>query len=302
MGRRAAQFGGDLTEALHDGIDGFVERGGAGGNTDVARVAEPRWIEFVCAFDLQRAQAMGGGFLGELARVVAVSAADDNDVVAFADQIIHRVLSLFCWMADRVDETHLRAAMEPFDGFHEPQGHLNRLCGLRNDAEMRMRWDFTEIAFIENDNGLGKVADEAAHFDMLTLPDDDGLIAVIHECGERVMCLFHKRTGGVDDIVSCLLPSLAMLVGGTVGCDGDLMRGGTGKIVEIALSSTDCCEMAIDERIVDELTEDGQRGALCGGVRGTQSVADAETHAVMLSEDDVHLSCSWFLVELCVTK
>lgn len=46
--------------------------------------------------------------------------------------------------------------------------------------------------------------------------------------------------------------------------------------------------MTIDERIVDELAEDGQRGALRGGVGGTQGVADAEAHAVMLGEDDVH--------------
>jgi hypothetical protein len=41
--------------------------------------------------------------------------------------------------------------------------------------------------------------------------------------------------------------------------------------------------MAIDEWIVDELTEDGQRGALCSGVGDAQGVADAEAHAVMLS-------------------
>jgi hypothetical protein len=34
---------------------------------------------------------------------------------------------------------------------------------------------------------------------------------------------------------------------------------------------------------VDELTEDGQRGALCSGVGDAQGVADAEAHAVMLS-------------------
>lgn len=52
--------------------------------------------------------------------------------------------------------------------------------------------------------------------------------------------------------------------------------------------SADGGEMTIDERIVDKLTEDGQRSALGGGVGGAQGVADAEAHAVMLGEDDVH--------------
>ena len=46
--------------------------------------------------------------------------------------------------------------------------------------------------------------------------------------------------------------------------------------------------MTINERIVNELTEDGERSVLCRRVGGAQGVADAEAHAVMLSEDDVH--------------
>lgn len=52
-----AQFGGDLAQALHDGIDRFIERGGAGGDADVVGVAEPRGIEFFRTLDLQCAQA-----------------------------------------------------------------------------------------------------------------------------------------------------------------------------------------------------------------------------------------------------
>lgn len=130
MNRAGAKLGGDLAESLHHGIDSFVERRGAGGDADVACFAEPRGIEFLGAFDLQCAQAVRSGFLSELARVVAVSAANDDDVVAGADQIVHRGLSLLGGMADRVDETHFGAAMEPFDGFHEPQRRFNRLRGL----------------------------------------------------------------------------------------------------------------------------------------------------------------------------
>ncbi len=52
--------------------------------------------------------------------------------------------------------------------------------------------------------------------------------------------------------------------------------------------SADGGEMTINERIVHELAEDGERSVLRRRVGGAQGVADAEAHAVMLSEDDVH--------------
>ena len=125
-----AQFGGDLAETLHDYIDRFIERGGAGGDADVVGVAEPGGIEFFGAFNLQRAQAAGEGLLGELARVVAVVAANDDDVVAMANQVVHGSLALLGGMADRVDESHLRAAMKTFDGLNHPQRVFDGLRGL----------------------------------------------------------------------------------------------------------------------------------------------------------------------------
>ncbi len=223
MGGRAAQFGGDLAEALHDGIDGFIQRGGAGGDADVACVAEPRGVEFVWVFDLQRAQAVRGGFLRELACVVAVTAADDDDVVAVVNQIIHRGLPLFRWMTDGVDETHFGSAMQTFDGIDESQRDFDRLRGLRDDAELWVRRNLHEIALIKNDNGLRKVANEAANFDVLILTDDDGLVSVAHECGERVVRFFDERTGGVDDGVTGALPGTTMFVRCAVGGDGDLL-------------------------------------------------------------------------------
>lgn len=151
-----------------------------------------------------------------------------------------------------------------------------------------MHGDLIEIAFVENDDGLWEVANEAAHLDVLALSDDDGLVAIAYECGECVMRLSNERAGGVDDVVAGSLPSSAILIGSAVGGDGDLNGGGAVQVVEIAFSGTDGGQMAIDDGIVDELAENGQRGALRGGVGGTQGVADAEAHAVMLGEVDVH--------------
>ena len=125
-----AQFGGDLAEALHDGIHRFIQRGGAGGDAHVAGGAKPGGIQFVSVFDLNRGQAVCGGFLHELTRVVAVAATNDDDVVTVVQQIVECRLALLGGMADRVDETYFRASMATFDLIHQTQGNLHRLRGL----------------------------------------------------------------------------------------------------------------------------------------------------------------------------
>lgn len=301
VGRCAAQLGGDLAEALHDGIDRFIERGGASGDADVVSVDEPGGIEFFGPFDLNRVQTVGDGSLRKLTRVVAVASADDDDVIAFTDQLSERGLPLLRRMTDRVDETHFRRAVVAFDGFHEPQGGFNRLRGLRDDTEAWMRGNLCNVGFIKHDNRLRKVANESAHFDMLALPDDDWLIAFADERGERVMGLAHQRTGGVDYSVACVLPRSTMHIGRTMRSDDDVMRFGGMDVFEIATLSTDGSEMALDERIMHKLAENGQRGALRVGMRGAQGIAHPETHAVMLSEDDVHDDCSVFSVGLTLS-
>lgn len=103
---------------------------------------------------------------------------------------------------------------------------------------------------------------------MLALADDDRLVSVADECGEGVVGFFDERTGGVDDGVAGVLPRLAMFVRGAVRGDGDLMRRGGLKVIKITTLSANGGEMSIDKRIVDELAEDGQRGALRSGVGG----------------------------------
>ena len=53
--------------------------------------------------------------------------------------------------------------------------------------------------------------------------------------------------------------------------------------------------MGIDDGIVDELAEHGDRLTHGGCMSGAESVADAETHAVMLCEVDVHRYGWWTL-------
>ena len=86
-----------------------------------------------------------------------------------------------------------------------------------------MRGDLSDVGFIENNHRLRKIADEAAHFDVLALTDDYGLVAVANECSEGMMRLLDERTGGVDDGVTGALPGTTMFVRCPVGGDGDLL-------------------------------------------------------------------------------
>ena len=79
-----------------------------------------------------------------------------------------------------------------------------------------------------------------------------------------------------------------MRIGSPVGGDGDTMRGGAAEVIKIAAPDANRVEIAIHKRVVHKLTEDGERRVPCGFMGGTQGVADAEAHAVMMSEEDVH--------------
>jgi hypothetical protein len=73
-----------------------------------------------------------------------------------------------------------------------------------------------------------------------------------------------------------------------VSGDDDVRRFRAAQIVKLTASCADGAKMTIHQRIVDELTEDGDGLAFGRIVRGAEGVTHAEAHAVMLSEDDVH--------------
>lgn len=126
---------------------------------------------------------------------------------------------------------------------------------------------------------------------MRALTDDDRLVALPHEHGESLMGLVYKGAGRVGDLAAAFSPRKTVHIGGSMGGDDDMLRFRTAQIVKVTSSCADGAEVSIDERIVDELTEDGDGLALGRVVRGAEGVTHAEAHAVVLSEDDVHGVC-----------
>jgi hypothetical protein len=156
-----------------------------------------------------------------------------------------------------------------------------------------MRWDLIQIGFRKHHNGLRMIANEPANLHMRTLADDDGLVALPHEHGESLVSLVYKGAGRIGDLATTFSPRDTVHIGGSVGRDDDMPCLRTAQIVKVTSSGADGAEVAIDERIVDELTEDGDGLALGGFVRGAEGVTHAEAHAVMDGEEDVHGVC-WF--------
>ena len=102
------------------------------------------------------------------------------------------------------------------------------------------------------------------------------------------MGLVHERAGRVGDLSSTFPPRHTVHIGGPVSGDDDVLRFRAAQIVKVTSSCTDGAEVAIHERIVDELTEDRDRLAFGRVVRGAEGVTHAEAHAVMGGEEDVH--------------
>ncbi len=119
VGGCGSWFGGDLAEALDDGVHGFIERGGASGDADVLSIREPARAQFFGAFDLHDPSAKRGGFLCELACVVAIASADDDYEVTGPAEIFQCGLALLGGMADGVDEAHLTCGKALLDGGDE---------------------------------------------------------------------------------------------------------------------------------------------------------------------------------------
>ena len=117
-------------QTLDDGIDGLIKGGRSGSDAHVLSGGEPRGLQLGIALDLQHLRPERGGLFGELTRVVAVPATDDDDVVTVPAKVFEGCLTLFGGMTDRVDETHLTGREALFDRGDESQRHFDRLRGL----------------------------------------------------------------------------------------------------------------------------------------------------------------------------
>ncbi len=76
-----------------------------------------------------------------------------------------------------------------------------------------MRRYLFQIVFAEHHDCLWMVTNEATNFDVVTLTNDDGQVAFVHEHGQRLMGFVNERAGGVDHFMATIAPCHAIGIG-----------------------------------------------------------------------------------------
>ena len=93
-------------------------------------------------------------------------------------------------LADRIEEAHVRLRESPPDQVDQVPHLLHRLRRLGGHADPRMRLEREDVSVLEHDVEAIEIAGEAAHLDVIALPDDHDVIAVARE----------GRDGAVRDV------------------------------------------------------------------------------------------------------
>ena len=91
-----------------DGVDYHVRSGRACGDADGFHSVKPCTLQIVGRLHMVNMRAKTGAGFDEFLRIVAVCAANDDDHAAFLGEFDGRILPLFRWLADGVNETHFR--------------------------------------------------------------------------------------------------------------------------------------------------------------------------------------------------
>jgi len=276
------ELGGDRLQACVDGGDSFLERRGSGGEADGFCFSEPGGVEFVGALDVVDAEAGDGAGGDKLKGVVAVAPTDDDQRVALGEELAEGGLAVFRRLTDGVGEADLGGRTGASERVDESMDAIDRLGGLRNHAVALVRGEFDDGGLIFQDKRTGEIAGEARDFDMAALADDDGKVAEFDQQPELIMGMANQRAGAVGDAETGATPCGAGVVRSAVSGDHDLCGGGAGHVVEAGFAGAAGGEPIADDGVVDEFTEDGERGSQGETFRLGDGVADAEAEAVVL--------------------
>ena len=282
-----------------DAVDDGVGRRGAGGQSHDLGAIEPFGANVRIRLHVMHPGAVARTGLDQLARVVARSAADDDDDIRLAGHLDRRGLTLFGRLADRVDEAHLRLRESPPDQPDQVPHPLDRLRRLRRHAEAWMLFEGEDVSLFEHDVEAIEVAGEAAHLDVVALPDDDDVVALAHEVGDGAVRDVDERARRFDHGQSERTGPREGPLGRAVGGHhqgrrldvGDVLRDGDALRLE----------RAQDGGIVDEIAEDREGAGVGVLERERDGIAHAKAHAEVGRTEDLHTPTSLHRV-LCVVK
>src|ERR1700761_4163392 len=90
---------------MFDALDDLLRCGSSGSDANVLRALKPFRAQILRSLHVMHVHAITAARFDELARVVAVRAADDDDDIALLRHFHRGVLPLFCRLTNGIDET-----------------------------------------------------------------------------------------------------------------------------------------------------------------------------------------------------
>src|ERR1700723_68610 len=119
--------------------------------------------------------------LYQFASVIAVGTADDDNHVALLRQFNGRILTLFCWLADRIHESDLGRSKQFAHALDELPDFFDWLGRLRDDTEA---WSWSQPGHVfagQNDVKIVQIPGQATHFNMVAAANDDRMKPLGHQ-------------------------------------------------------------------------------------------------------------------------
>jgi hypothetical protein len=266
-----------LADAPLDAIDDVVGRRRAGREPDRGRILKPRGLQIRGRLHVMDAGAVRAACSHQLARVVAARAADNDDHIALPGQLDRRALPLFGRQAHRVDEAHFRTWELRANQRDQAADAIDRLRGLRHDAQSRPLDNGIEVRVIEGDVAGFEIFSDAADFNVMTLADDDRVVTVADERAHSLMRGSHERAGGLDDFEAKRTRPRDRRPRRAVRRYHHRVCLHLSRIVRHRYTAL--VEAFEHRRVMDQVAEDRQRRRAAAVERQVDGVADAEAHA-----------------------
>ena len=196
------------------------------------------------------------------------------------------MLPLFGRLTDGVHETHFRTGKPCAERLREPPDFFNRLRGLRHDAETWSLHYGRHLIFIQHDIALGQIFRQAAHFDMVTLADDDRVKPLAHHLFQAAVSQVNQRTRRFDHLQPAIPDFSQLAIRSAMRGDHHQRRGHGGRLAP----KLDALRPQPGQHgfVVDQVAEDGQRlvGRFLHGQR--DGVTNAKAHAKIFSAENFH--------------
>ena len=227
-----------------------------------------------------------GAGLNQLAGVVAIAAAHNDDHVALAGQIARRTLPLFRRLADGIGESDFGPAKNLPKMFDQLFDSVDRLSGLCRQSKLRSWSYLRNIRFAENHVIFFEILRHSSNFHMVSLADDHGVVAFSYELADRAVCMMNQGAGSLKNLEALGTRLGNSFLRGAVCCDHRAPSAHPGGLGFSGDSS--CAQIFQHSLIMNKLSQDGERFVRSLAVGQSDSVADAETHSEMMSANDSH--------------